>query len=145
MLSEGGAGGVAQSSPEVFQKLVEKHPAAQDADPSALLPGNFLPVPSSLFDGLNGDVIQNVAMNSKGAAGPYGMDASDMRTLLCSKRLGRTATDLREAIADLARRLCTEFVDPNSLCAFLSCRLVPLEKGSNDIRPIGIGETLNCW
>ena len=39
--------------------------------------------------------------------------------------------------ADYAR-----FVDPASLSAFLSCRLVPLEKESNDIRPIGIGETL---
>ena len=142
MLSEGGAGGVAHSSPEVLQKLIEKHPKARDADPDTLLPGHFLPVPSSLFDALNGDVIQNIAMNSKGAAGPYGMDASDMRTLLCSKRLGRAATNLCEAIADLARRLCTEFVDPASLSAFLSCRLVPLEKGSNDIRPIGIGETL---
>ena len=142
MLSEGGAGGVAHSSPEVLQKLIDKHPKARDADPDALLPGHFLPVPSSLFDALNGDVIQNIAMNSKGAAGPYGMDASDMRTLLCSKRLGRAASNLCEAIADLARRLCTEFVDPASLSAFLSCRLVPLEKGSNDIRPIGIGETL---
>ena len=142
MLSEGGSGGVAQSSPEILQKLIEKHPAAQNPDPDALLPGHFHPVPSSLFDALNGDVIQNVAMNSKGSAGPYGMDANDMRTLLCSKRLGRTATDLREAVANLARRLCTEFVDPTSLSAFLSCRLVPLEKGSNDIRPIGIGETL---
>ena len=33
-------------------------------------------------------------------------------------------------------------VDPESLGAFLACRLIPLEKGESDVRPIGIGETL---
>ena len=33
-------------------------------------------------------------------------------------------------------------MDPESLTSFLACRLIPLEKGENDVRPIGIGETL---
>ena len=49
---------------------------------------------------------------------------------------------MRNAVANLAKRLCTEFVDPDSLRGFLSARLVPLAKGTEDVRPIGIGETL---
>ena len=39
----------------------------------------------------------------------------------------------------LARRLCTEFVDPEGLSAFLGCRLIALDKNPG-VRPIGIGE-----
>ena len=141
LLSQADQMGVAQPSPEVLHKLQEKHPPAVPPLPEALLPGLFHPVPSSLFDSLNGPLIQQTALASNGSAGPFGLDASDVRTLLCSKSLGTKSSELSEALANMARRLCTEFVDPQPLRTFLSCRLIPLEKGGGDIRPIGIGET----
>ncbi len=142
LLSETENGGVAKPSPIIFSKLQEKHPQATTPPSEVLLPGLYHPVPPSLFDSLNGQLIHDVAMRSTGAAGPYGLDAADYRTLLCSKYLGNGTNELCEAIAQMARRLSTSFVDPNPLSTFLSCRLVPLEKGAGDIRPIGIGETL---
>ena len=41
----------------------------------------------------------------------------------------------------LARKLCTELVDPDPLAAYISCRLIPLDKNPG-VRPIGIGEVL---
>ena len=52
-----------------------------------------------------------------------------------------TSADLCEAIAATARRMCTCFVDPQSLSAFVACRLVALDKCPG-VRPIGIGESL---
>ena len=51
-----------------------------------------------------------------------------------------STSDLREAIAKLARKMCTE--DCKYLQPFISNRLVPLKTHSNDVRPIGIGEVL---
>ena len=40
----------------------------------------------------------------------------------------------------MTRQLCSSYVDPNGLSAFMGSRLIPLDK-SPGVRPIGIGET----
>ncbi len=135
-------GGVAKPSPEVLKKLKEKHPEAAPTDHSVILPGDFMKVPDSIWEKIDGQMIRSVALSTKGAAGWSGIDSDDLRPLICSKNYGRAAEQLCDAIADLTKRLCKTFVDPESLTCFLACRLIPLEKGENDVRPIGIGETL---
>ena len=49
------------------------------------------------------------------------------------------STELCNALAWVARRLCTSPVPPESRSAFVACRLIPLDKNPG-IRPIGIGE-----
>ena len=44
-------------------------------------------------------------------------------------------------MAALARRLCSSYVDPAGLQAFLACRMIPLNKNPG-VRPIGVGEVL---
>ena len=39
------------------------------------------------------------------------------------------------------KRICTTYVDPSSLIAYTSCRLVPLDKCPG-VRPVGIGEVV---
>ena len=53
----------------------------------------------------------------------------------------RHSSDLCSALARCARRLCTDFVDPEGLDAFLACRLIPLDKNPG-VRPIGICEVV---
>ena len=138
----GSQGGVATASAEVLKKLQEKHPEAAPTDPSVILPGEFKKVPDSTWEKIDGEMIRSLALNMKGAGGWSGLDSDDLRPLLCSKNFGRTADGLCQATADLTKRLCRSLVDPASLETFLACRLIPLEKGGNDVRPIGIGETL---
>ena len=45
------------------------------------------------------------------------------------------------AVADVARRLARECVDPVGVTSLLNNRLIPLDKNPG-IRPRGIGETL---
>ena len=54
---------------------------------------------------------------------------------------GQRSNDLCSALAAVARRLCTEYVDPTPLLAYTACRLIPLNKCPG-VRPIGIGEVV---
>ena len=40
----------------------------------------------------------------------------------------------------MTRRLCTEYVDPLTIEPLLANRLIPLDKGKGQVRPIGVGE-----
>ena len=138
----GSQGGVASPSAEVLKKLQEKHPQAAPTDHSVILSGEFKKVPDSIWEKIDEEMIRSIALNMKGAGGWSGLDSDDVRPLMCSKNFGGAANNLCQAVADLTKRLCRTMVDPESLEAFLACRLIPLEKGESDVRPIGIGETL---
>ena len=64
------------------------------------------------------------------------MNANIWRKLLTSRKNPSSTSDLRGAIAKLARKMCTE--DCKYLQPFVSNRLVPLKTHSSDVRPIGI-------
>ena len=73
-----------------------------------------------------------------GASGPSGLDAAAWKRLCTSFKTA--STDLCEALASTARRICSSYVDPRGLSAFVACRLIALDKCPG-VRPIGIGET----
>ena len=52
-----------------------------------------------------------------------------------------TSTGLCNAVADLARRLASEYVDPAGLEALLANRGIAIEKCPG-LRPVGVGEIL---
>ena len=59
---------------------------------------------------------------------------------LCTA-FGEKSNELCSAIAAFAKRICSTYVDPSSLMAYTSCRLVPLDKCPG-VRPVGIGEVV---
>ena len=56
-----------------------------------------------------------------GAAGPSGLDAAAWKRLCTSFKAA--SADLCEALASIARRLCSSCVDPCGLSAFVACHL----------------------
>ena len=84
-------------------------------------------------------MIRNTVLRMDGAAGPSGLDAASWKRL-CTSFKG-ASTELCESLAATARRICTCYVDPCGLSAFVACRLIALDKCPG-IRPIGIGETV---
>ncbi len=111
-------------------------------DPSTILleeelPPNHHPH-SVIFDTINGDLIKKMALRCQGAACPSGIDGAGWRRL-CSSFKG-ALSNLCHSLALVARRLCSSYVDPNGLSAFVACRLITLDKNPG-VRPIGIGET----
>ena len=76
---------------------------------------------------------------TKGAGGPSQLDAEQYRRLLTSNKYEKENKELRLQLATFARLLAIEYLDPNTLEAFVVCRLIPLDKNPG-VRPIGIGE-----
>ncbi len=91
-----------------------------------------------IFESLTAEKIKEASLHTKGAAGTSGGDAEHYRRLLYS--FGASSTDLAQAMAAAGRRLCTVYVDPDLIEAFVANRLIPLDKGGGGVRPIGIGE-----
>ena len=125
----------------VREVLHEKHPSPRELHASTLVsvtddPPTVHPV---YFDRITGSVIRAAALRTRGVAGPSGVDATGWRRLCTA--FHKESADLCEAVAAFTRRICTEFVDPEGLRAFTSCRLIPLDK-SPGVRPIGISEVI---
>ncbi len=87
------------------------------------------------------------AKNIHGSGGPTLINADGWCQILYSKSYGSTSHQLCGAIAELAKIMSTEEIDPNLLNEYLSCRLIPLDKGADGngeigVRPIGVGEVI---
>ena len=62
------------------------------------------------------------------------------REMICSKSYGTHSKMLADAT--LAKRLATDTIPQDYISTLLTCRLVPLKKKDNGIRPVGVGECL---
>ena len=62
--------------------------------------------------------------------------------MLACKSFKKSSMNLCDSLATLARRLCTEFVDPLTIEPILASRLIPLDKGDGDVWLIGVGEVI---
>ena len=91
-----------------------------------------------VFEKSDGYMIRETALKTDGAAGPSCLDAAAWKRL-CSS-FSSFSADLCDAMASVARRICSSFVDPSGLAAFTACRLIALDKCPG-VLPIAIGET----
>ena len=142
LLTENTSGGPMKINDDIKAQLLEKHPSRRPPEVDTILPcdqnaaDKFHPI---IFEEIDAQCIQKTVLQMDGAAGPSGLDTAAWKRL-CSS-FGESSNDLCKAIASVARRLCTEHVDPTSTSALLAGRLIALDKCPG-IRPIGVGETL---
>ena len=141
-LGENECGGVLPLTVDVMGQLKDKHPEAQEAKLGSLLFGPVEEVHDSLYQQIDGDMIREAALRTKGSGGPSGVDANGFKRILACKSFKKSSANLCDAIAKMARRLNTDFVDPRTIEPFLANRLIPLDKGEGAVRPIGIGEVI---
>ena len=92
-----------------------------------------------LFDHSDGECIKRAALRTEGAADISGIDAAGWRRLCCS--FGPASGDLCNSLPRVARRLCTEKLDPTVVETYVASRLVGFDKCPG-VRPIGISETV---
>ena len=135
--------GVLPINSEVVEKLKAKHPPGASLNEEAVLPesNNYSPE-AVIFEAIDKELITKCSKQISGAGGPTLIDADSWKHIICSKFYGTLSGDLAEAIACLAKKLCTETIEPEAISELLASRLIPLDKGKGAIRPIGIGETL---
>ena len=132
--------GILPLTEETFEVLLEKHPPASKADEEVLLKDEINDIHPVIYECIDSEYVKEAAKRTKGAAGPSGLDADGWRRILLSANFGNTSEDLRKAIAQMTRRLCTD-KNAQNISAFLASRLIPLDKNPG-VRPIGVGEVL---
>ena len=112
----------------VREALLKIHLPKQPLKPSAIIsPGTHVHEPHPvLFETIDGPLIRRTILMMDGAAGPSGLDAAAWKRLCTSFKAA--SADLCEALASVARRICSSYVDPSGLTAFIACRLVGLNK-----------------
>ena len=91
-----------------------------------------------MFDSLDSKRIKSADLRTSGAAGPSGLDALAWRRLCTSHKTA--SNELCNALALVAKCLCTTHIDPQSIAPLTACRLIALDKNPG-VRPIGIGDT----
>ena len=96
----------------------------------------------SVYSEVTGEMIREAALKTKGAGGLSGVDANGFKRLLACKSFKKSSANLCDAVAAMTRRLCTEYVDPLTIEPLLANRLIPLDKGEGQVRPIGVGEVI---
>ena len=133
--------GLLDATSEVIDELISKHPRGKTAEEGSVLHGPTDKVEAVIFDSIDGQSIQMCAKRTEGAAGPSGLDSDGWKRILCSKQFAAKGRQLSEAIALMARRMCSTHIDPKLLQPYVACRLVPLDKKPG-VRPVGIGEVL---
>jgi len=133
--------GVHSVTPEIVATLADKHPDAMEASLDALLRGPMYKVEPVIYESIDSDTIYRVALNSSGSGGPSGANSDCWKRMLCSKQFKSRSDNLCDAVAKVARRLCSEHVNPDFLKAYNASRLIPLDKNPG-VRPIGVGEML---
>ena len=142
-LSETTSGGVLSLTDEVMSQLKQKHPNPQSAKLGSLL---FGPIDDqyleTVYTEINGEMVRQAALRTKGAGGSSGVHANGFKRILACKSFERSSTRLCEAIATMTRTLCTQYIDPMTIEPLVANRLIPLDKGEGAVRPIGVGEVL---
>ena len=127
------------SSASVKDLLEEKHPRGQPASTSALMSGECPVVNEIQFEALTPALVQKVAKQCQGSAGPSGLDSDAWRRLVTSFK-GASST-LCQALADLTRLIAMRSLKAEALTPFLACRLIALNKNPG-VRPIGVCEVV---
>jgi len=142
LLSDDNCGGPLTMNSSVMSALLTKHPKKRAPVPSTLIgdPSVSVPPPHPIvFDQLDAICICRAVLKTSGAAGPSGLDAAAWHHICTSFQ--RASSDLCDTLSAVVRKLCTTFMDPGGLSAFVSCRLIALDKCPG-VRPIGVGETV---
>ena len=93
----------------VLNILESLHPEGKPLPTEALLSctlPNALPADLFIFEAIDGNMIKSMALHIKDFAGPSGVDARAWRWMCSSFK--ETSTSLCEAIAGVAKRICTQ-------------------------------------
>ena len=98
-LSENECGGVLPLTVDVMGQLKDKHPEAQEAKLGSLLFGPVEEVHDSLYQQIDGDMIREAALRTKGSGGPSGVDANGFKRILACKSFKKSSANLCDALA----------------------------------------------
>ena len=119
--------------------LKQSHPKTAPSTEEVLVPDQPESIHHMKYENTNADAVCKAVIKTKGS-GSSGMDADAWKRILTSKQFAESSTDLCTSIANMinminmTKKLRIEKNLANILEAFLSCRLIPLDKNPG-LRP----------
>ena len=93
---------------ETFEVILKKYPKASEASNEILIEEEVQNVHPVIYDSIDSEMVRDAIKKTRGSAGPFGLDTDDWRRILMSRNFGTSGEDLREAIADMTKRLCQD-------------------------------------
>ena len=106
--------GVLPITDYTLSMLREKHPEGIGMPDEMVLFGPRENVEPVIYETIDAEMIAKLAFSMKGTSGPSKFDANDWKRILATKIYASEGHDLPDAIARMARLLCTEDVtDPD--------------------------------
>jgi hypothetical protein len=135
LVTEKGRGGVLPLNAATKMEMSSEHPMPEPINPQALISGEMPPsLHPVFFAPIDGELIKKNALRTGGAGVSQQEDA--LWHKMISGHKGASA-GLANALASVARRLVTEFVDPKGLEALLANRGIAIDKCPG-LRPVGM-------
>ena len=128
-------------SDDVINALKQKHPKPSPILEISLFSRPVNEVLPCYFDNIDEEKVSKASYLTKDADNSSQLDAMQHHHLLWSRKCKVENKELRTQIAILARKLATETLDPLTLEAFVSWRLIPLDKNPG-VRPVDVWEVL---
>ena len=90
------------------------------------------------YECIDAEVIRNTAPRTRGGSGPSG-GPEPWRIIFTSNSFVQNSTDICLALANVAKTLCAEPDQTDSLKMLLASRFIPLDKNPR-LQPVGVGE-----
>ena len=138
LVTEKGKGGVLSLNESTKHEMASKHPKPEPMSPEALMSGVMPPsLHPVFFAAIDGELIKKNALRTSGGAGVSQQEDALWHKMVSAHK--DASTSLTNALASVARRLVTEFVDPQGLEALLANRGIAIDKCPG-LRPVGVGE-----
>ena len=138
LVTEKGKGGVLPLNASTKKEMCSKHPKPESIRSEALLSGEMPPTLHPVFfKPINGDLIKKHTLRTSGGAGVSQQEDALWHKMVTSHK--DASASLSAALASVARRLATEYVDPKGLEALLANRGIAIDKCPG-LRPVGVGE-----
>ena len=131
-------GGILSLNAKTREQLAAKHPKAAPLHADAMRTGEIpTDIDPIFYCALDGELIKKHTLRTTGGAG-----ISQQEDVLWHKMVTahkEASADLTNALARVARRLSTEYVDPVGVEALLANRGIAIDKCPG-LRPVGVGE-----
>ena len=140
LIMDKGKGGILKLNDTTKREMKDKHPSPEPITTEALITGAMPNEPHPIFfSALNGDLIKRCTLRTRGGAGISQQEDTLWQKMVTGFK--DSSTGLCNAVAVLARRWASEFVDPAGLDALLANRGIAIDKCPG-LRPVGVGEIL---
>ena len=120
LLSNNMENGILPLNDTTLKLLKQKHPRQSEADKHLLSDDIPKSIHKIKHECIDAEVIRNTALRTRGGSGPSGMDAYGWRRILTSNSFGQSSTDIYIALANVAKKICVQPDQTNSLEAFLA-------------------------